>query len=302
MQLKAAVVYEIGQLRRPVVTGYQIGLILFELYRLKLCKGERIAKIRKSVPTRGDYTGVVRRLVADNILIELSGALKNRELYGVIGHELPAANELICIVDPFCFISHASAMEYHGLTDRLPSVLYATGPLNARTRALAEERMAHDLGLFLRQYGEAGLPILKRPTITAVARKALHLQKSVHYHPGAYLTVQNRALRVSTIGRTFLDMLQQPNLCGGIYHVLSIFELHANRYLRLIIDEIDQHGSAIDKVRCGYILEEIAKIQVPEVEKWVSYAQRGGSRRLDPQSDYAPQFSEKWCLSLNVEM
>lgn len=72
---------------------------------------------------------------------------------------------------------------------------------------------------------------------------------------GAYLSIQGKTLRVSTIGRTFLDMIREPNLCGGIYHVLDVYAEHAPRYLRLIVDKVDRYGSPIDKVRIGYILK-----------------------------------------------
>ena len=97
-------------------------------------------------------------------------------------------------------------------------------------------------------------------------------------------------------------MLREPNLCGGIYHVISAFKSHAANYQRLIVAEIEQHGEPIDKVRCGYFFEEVTGIKNPAVEKWASLAQRGGSRKLDPTAEYSPVYSEKWCLSINAEI
>jgi len=96
-------------------------------------------------------------------------------------------------------------------------------------------------------------------------------------------------------------MLRNPSLCGGIYHVLDVYRENAKRYLRLIIDEVDRHGSAIDKVRVGYVLEERLGLTEPRVEKWIENVQRGGSRKLVADEPYKPVFSEKWCLSINIE-
>ena len=108
-------------------------------------------------------------------------------------------------------------------------------------------------------------------------------------------------MRVATIGRTFLDMLREPELCGGIYHVLEIYAAHAQRYLRLIIDVINRHGTKIDKVRAGYILDERLGLLHPIIDSWLEFAQRGGSRKLLANAPYRSRFSEKWCLSINIE-
>ncbi len=53
-------------------------------------------------------------------------------------------------------------------------------------------------------------------------------------------------------------------------------------------------------MRAGYILDERLNIKNDRIEAWTKYAQRGGSRKLDPSSDYIPEWSEKWCISINI--
>jgi len=105
---------------------------------------------------------------------------------------------------------------------------------------------------------------------------------------------------VATRGRTFLDMLRDPQLCGGLSHVLQVYKEHAPQSLRLILDEVDQHGKPIDKVRAGWILESVCHIHDPRIDAWTVFAQRGGSRKLDASAEYSPEFSERWALSINV--
>ena len=68
----------------------------------------------------------------------------------------------------------------------------------------------------------------------------------------------------------------------------------------MIIDDAERHGSAIDKVRLGFLLTEVCHLSDPRIEGWTRHAQRGGSRKLDPQAEYDPRYSEKWMLSINV--
>ena len=177
-----------------------------------------------------------------------------------------------------------------------------TTPPPPRWGRLAVERMQKDLGPDgYALYREASLPPLRRLRLAKIHRKTVNIHSTVHCDPGAYVNVQERSLRVSTIGRTFLDMIREPDLCGGIYHVLEVYADHASRYLRLIVDTVDRHGSKIEKVRVGYLLGERLGLAHPTIETWRPLAQRGGSQKLYAKAPYSPNFSEEWCLSLNIE-
>jgi predicted transcriptional regulator of viral defense system len=119
-------------------------------------------------------------------------------------------------------------------------------------------------------------------------------------HPGAFKTVPDSPLRVATLGRTFLDMLRQPKLCGGIRHAVDVYREYAESYLKLIVEEVDRNGTAIEKVRAGYLLEEACGLEHEKIDGWRQFVQRGGSRKLDPNEAYGSEYSEKWCLSINI--
>ncbi len=300
MEISKATTLEIGQLNRPIVTAYQIGLIVFTLYKTKTYRGEKLSRLTKGLPQRNDYTRAIRSLLSSGS-IQNTPAILHRDVFAVLSQNDPSAGEAACCVDPFCYVSHLSAMEHHGFTDRMPKLLFLSAPKPAAWTRLANEKMQKDLGEDLKEYMEAGLPTLRRLRLPKIAGKTVSVQTSAHYDSGAYVTTQGMALRVSGIGRTFLDMIREPDLCGGIYHVLDIFAQNAPRYLRLILDEVQQHGSGIDKARVGYILDERLGLSDPRIETWAKNVQRGGSRKLVAQSPYAPVFSEKWALSLNIE-
>ena len=162
--------------------------------------------------------------------------------------------------------------------------------------------MKKDLGpeLFA-SFLEANFAPLARRVVPSINKNPLNMLTSKFADQGAYIVPSDRPIRVASLGRTFVDMLRKPGLCGGMKHVLDVYREHANIYLPLIISEVDRHGDKIEKVRAGYILEERCGIKNnATIASWVQFAQRGGSRVLDPDEAYWSTFSEKWCLSINV--
>lgn len=297
MKILKAITLAIGELEQPVVTSYQLGLIMFNLYKAKNYKGESIASLQKQYPDSRTYNKTLGQLQEEGILTSYKG-LPEKSAFSLLGRSHDSVEDIACTVDPFCYISHLSAMEYHGLTNRIPNKLFISSPPPKQWIVYADEKMAKDLKEDLVIYNQNNMPKLRRTRLEKIDRKEIHRFSSVHW--GAYKNVKGRTMRVSTIGRTFLDMLRNPELCGGINHILEVFDDHAENYLRLVVDEIHQHGAPIDKVRAGYILDERLGLAFEEMKDWLKSAQRGGSRKLDASSEYEHVWSEKWCLSLNV--
>ncbi|MBK8320429.1 MAG: hypothetical protein IPP59_07660 [Betaproteobacteria bacterium] len=269
----------------PVISEYELGRVIF-------------LKLSASTEERNElFRPVIEHLQTLKIFVPLSlgGAT---HAYQLFGHSTASAQQIACALDPFAYVSHLSAMEYHGLTDRFPKILYLTRPTAGEWKQQAEEKMRRDLGERYEEYLASRLPRLVRPKLSKIAQVNLHFQERSQL--GAFKHVSGSNLRVATIGRVFLEMTREPQLCGGIQHVVDIFSSNAKQYLRLIVDEYERHGKAIDKVRAGYLLTEVCGLTDSVVESWLQFAQRGGSRKLDPEAEYAPDFSERWKLSLNV--
>ena len=198
-------------------------------------------------------------------------------------------------MDPFAYVSHLSAMQRYGLTDRSPLALHLTTPKRPLWNALRDDQLHRDLpGL-----EEIERPVLYRPGFKdTIRRRSIVVHASSH--PWTPSAVSGEETRITSIGQTFADMLNEPHLCGGMHHVLDVWESEADQWLSEIVVAIDQLDSKIAKVRAGYILTEVMDIDHPTLHKWEHFAQRGGSRKLDPDADYAPEFSERWMISINV--
>lgn len=295
--LKAATLF-LAKQQRPLVTRYTLGVAIYQFYEEKKFDGQVLEGLKKNQASKSDLLRVISNLEASGILKEHENF--SGKAYRYMDGKVEQPEDDACIVDPFCYVSHLSAMSYHGLTNRLPTHLVLSSPAPKQWTILAGKQMAKDLGDNLPSYRAEGLPLLTNTKFTKIGRTNIHRVHSIRL--GAFKSVKGRSLRVSTIGRTFLDMLQRPELCGGMRHVIEVFREHASTYLMPIVYEIDQYGGAIDKVRAGYLLDELLGIGNETTESWIQFAARGGSRKLDPSEEYFPKWSEKWCLSLNFDL
>lgn len=289
-QLKV-IVQELGRIPQPVVTSYQLGHLMFSA-----CLHGAMDEFGRGLPQNIQFSRVLRGLLDIGVLTKYPDLPEG--YYKVLGKPGAEAEEIFCAIDPFCYVSHLSAMAYYGVTDRLPRTVFVSSPAPSEWKDLAIALMKKDLGEQYDNYMEQGFPAVVRPYPKKIVGRAVNIRYSSRL--GAYRNIQGKSLRVSTIGRTFLDMLRAPELCGGIQHVVDVYKEHAERYLRQITDEIGAHGKAIEKVRAGFILEHEADVRDPRIDAWQTEVQRGGSRKLDPGSEYSPFFSERWALSLNL--
>lgn len=297
ISIQKAAALSLGEFPQPVVTAYQLGQLLWRLFASRQYQGQNL-NIPETVPGARDYASLVASLEEVGVIQEKKD-FPHLSVFNIIGKEHNVPEEIACAVDPFAYVSHLSAMAYHGLTDRIPEMLFLSSPAPPKWREFARDRMEKELGDDVSAYIQGGLPRLLRIDMTKIGRRPVNRYSSVHL--GAFKSVKDRRLRVSTIGRTFLDMLQKPELCGGIRHVMVVFKEFGGRYLDLIADEIDQHGKSIDKVRAGYILEEHCDLRSERLEAWLRHVKRGGSQKLDPSGEYRETYSARWCLSINID-
>lgn len=295
LALLSALTKELGSLQQPVISTYQLGRIIFNAY-LHNSIGGMSLNLKKDLPDKPQYNAALNELLNLGVLTKLSGLSGN--YFKIIGKLDVEPDEVMCSIDPFCYLSHMSAMAYHGVTDRLPRTVFISTPSTMEWKKFALDQMQKDLGGNYTRYIEHRLPTLTRPNPKKIAGSIINITHSSHL--GAYKNIQGRFLRVSTIGRTFLDMLRSPELCGGMQHVVDVYKNYAKQYFRQIIDEVDKHGKNIEKSRAGYILESVVELSDTRLDTWQAEVQRGGSRKLDPSGEYSPFFSERWAISLNL--
>jgi len=218
MKIEKAIALSVGQLENPVLTNYQLGKVLYKLYQDGSYEGEPL-NIKKDLVNVSDFRRYLKGM-------EDLGVLKEHQnfkgkVFMILGRKVENAGEVVCAVDPFSYLSHLSALEYHGLTDRIPVKLYISSPSNKLWKEEANNRMRTELGEddFLK-YKENQMPLLSKPKLNKIGRREVSCFNSSHR--GAFIKVRDENMRVSSIGRTFLDMLRNPDLCGGMRHVVDV--------------------------------------------------------------------------------
>lgn len=270
---------------RPVVTDRDIINAMLEVYQ----EG-KVRYLRGDAPSVATFTRTRTILRAEKII---SRDDDYSRLWRVNTVQDASADDITCLVDPTVYISHLSAMQWLGLTNRRPKELYLTRGDDTVWNSIKEAILEAET-----YYEEFGLPLFRTHHPNAVRGRPLHVYTTKFF--GNSISIRKSFARVSSPGQTFHDMLATPELCGGMSHVLEIFDERATSHVQEIIETITASALPIVKVRAGYILDERLGVKDARVNSWTSFAQRGGSRVLDPQKPFAPTYSEKWMLSLNV--
>lgn len=284
--LAQAVARSLASWERRVVTDYELGVLFW-----RVCSGQQVKA------HSGLFREVLRHLESFG-LIGSRKEFKPGTVFKLFGSPESSPLEVACVVDPFACASHLSAMEFYGLTDRFSKILYLTTPVANEWKAQAQQRVLKDLGESYDAYKAASLPLLRFQPFERVDGMRVELMRRASR--GAFKVFSSPAVRVSMVGRTFLDMVREPEQCGGMQDVIDAYREHAARYLSVIVEEIERHGKSIEKARAGYLLDVVCKLKHPVIDGWKGSAQRGGSRVLDPKSEYASFYSEDWKLSVNV--
>jgi predicted transcriptional regulator of viral defense system len=268
--------------KRPVVSSSQFVAAVLDLYR------DRDGLMLRHLDPDIDDVKRLRTSLRRARILDYDRDYGYRA-YRLIHLSDAPAEGICCLVDSTIYVSHLSAMQRYGLTNRRPKTLLLTRLDPRKSLPAGSDR-------------ESGLLAKLSPKTISHPKhvRGREIQIFQTAHPGDAQEARGAFERVASIGRTFLDSLDEPALCGGMPHVLDVWRTHARTYLDLIVPAIDAAPSKLAKVRAGYILDEVLGVSDSRVAAWRQFAQRGGSRLLDPEKLYAPIFSERWMLSLNA--
>lgn len=291
---------------RTVVTEFDLFLLARQLFRDRSYRGAKI-------PARN---GLLDARRARKLLSEATFDLSYYP-GDVPSHYLPRdpdfssvlftagdgdAVKVMLDADPFCYLSHASALAFHGMGADTCE-LHISTPIRSQWAGYARQYMETKLGIDLASVddeNECIFPLTQPKPCGTVRGRPLHRHELSNPLPPA--SFERESTRVSSLGTTLRDTLTTPNWCGGMDKIITIWRTHAARHTDAIINAVAESPEKIVRVRAGYLLEEVLGVRDPRIEAWLSDAQRGSSRKLDPAAPYIGRFSARWMLSINVDM
>ena len=216
---------------------------------------------------------------------------------------MSSMTDTVCLADDYCSVAYLSAMQRWGISERNPKALSLHRPSGKLLNEMIEETVQKDAKQFELEIEQMVVKPVKSPSALHAGSWGSPIEIIQDKKKRAVITLRGSSTRISTLPQTFVDTLAKPELCGGMAHIIDVWEEHIPSMSRQNISELMNLllvSSPIVKVRAGYLLDERLGMPLEGVDQLSESAQRGGSRVLDPQKPFAPTFSEKWMLSLNV--
>ncbi|MGF1708903.1 type IV toxin-antitoxin system AbiEi family antitoxin domain-containing protein [Enterovibrio baiacu] len=281
----------IEEVEKPALSMSELRGMIYDLYKAREYKGQIINKLSLSEPSLRVMGEVIESMEESGVISQYY----EFPIFFVNSNKKPTAQQFICTINNLCYIGFISAMEWHGITDRIPNVIYTKS-------CSRKDYKSKQLDLVEKKYNDVeSLNYLIQPYVSNIPgydRKEFIVYESKNYNPVKEL-YGSGGVRVSSIGETFLDMLKNPDYCGGFDHVLDVYLEYSEEHLPVIVKYIEKNGSKIDKARAGYILEEECGLSHRTIEKWKLDVQRGGSRKLVATNEYNSIYSDTWCISIN---
>ena len=174
------------------------------------------------------------------------------------------------LANPY-YIGYLSALNFHGLTDKTPSVVYVATQEPHRSRIILDNEIKF---------------------ITVVPRKFFGIIET---------KIENRKVLVSSNEKTIVDCLDHPEYCEGVEEVARAIYFGKDELdFSKLVSMSKKIGNRAVLKRLGYISERLNIKQLMQLMKHVDVS--SGYSLLDPTEKRRGKIIEKWKIVANVSL
>ena len=172
------------------------------------------------------------------------------------------------LVKPY-YIGYLSALNYHGLSDRVSPVIYIVTTKRRRDRTILHTRLRF---------------------ITVKETKMFGWEKTI---------ISNTAIQISDPEKTVVDCLDRPEYGGGLDEIAkTIFYEHGSLNMPKLLSYAEKNGNKTVIKRLGYLLDHLKLTEYQPLFKEIKLSQ--GYPKLDPMHPPNGTYNRKWGLLVNT--
>ena len=174
------------------------------------------------------------------------------------------------LVEPY-YIGYWSALNYHGLSEQVPSVIFVVSSKRRKDRTILDTRFRF---------------------ITIKKSKIFELIE---------VTISNSTVKISDVEKTIADCLDHPEYCGGLEEIAkALFFDHRELDMEKIIKNAEKMGNKTIIKRLGYLLDLFNYHEYEHLFKDVTITQ--GYPKLDPKLLKKGTYNDRWKLQINLDI
>lgn len=187
-------------------------------------------------------------------------------------HEFEVAMHLFKRV----YISHNSAIQFHGLTDQIPRHIYCVVPTGICRISNKQNNMKYDgIKYVVSQVNEAAFWGMKKEW------------------------VGDARVNISTIPRTIIDALSKPQYCGGFNEVMYVTENALNQGCSVeSLIEVSLKLESSQSKRLGWVLEKLG-VNLNQLTPLQSRVFKGYTP-LDVSNEKRGPYNKTWQIQENL--
>ena len=174
------------------------------------------------------------------------------------------------LVEPY-YIGYWSALNYHGLSEQVPSVIFVVSSKRRKDRTILDTRFRF---------------------VTIKKSKIFELIE---------VNLSNSQVKISGVEKTIADCLDHPEYCGGLEEIAkALFFDHRELDMKKIIKNAEKIGNKTIIKRLGYLLDLFKHHEYEHLFKDVVLSK--GFPKLDPKLPKRGTFDDRWKLLVNVDI